>query len=271
MHSPAATEAGDVDPQTAMRVVCITGGASGMGFAMARRFLDGKHRVVLGDIDERRLGEAVGALGGPTAGVVGFSTDVRMPESCARLVARAVETFGRLDVVVNSAGVWVEGRADAATEEEFDRTIAVNLKGPFFMCRHAIAHLERTGGCIVNIASDAGLVGNAGASIYSASKGGVVLLSKSLALELAPRGIRVNAVCPCDVATPMIEFQALTYGEGDPARYKANLLARYPQQRGARFVTPEEIAEFVFYLASTAAAPITGAALPIDFGLSSGY
>ena len=114
-------------------------------------------------------------------------------------------------------------------------------------------------------------MGNAGAAIYSASKGGVVLMTKSLALELAPMGIRVNAVCPCDVATPMIEFQASTYGQGDPAGYKANLLARYPQGPRARFATPQEIAELVYYLASPAAAPITGAALPIDFGLTAGY
>ena len=254
-----------------MRTVLITGGASGMGLAIARRFHDGAHRLVLGDIDAARLAEAVAALGGQASGVVGVLTDVAEPAACARLVGVAVQTFGSLDVVVNSAGVWVEGPAAAASEADWDRTLAVNLKGPFFVCRHSIPHLEASGGCIVNIASDAGLVGNAGASIYSASKGGVVLLSRSLALELAPRGVRVNAVCPCDVATPMIEYQADTYGAGDPAGYKANLLARYPQRQRARFATAEEVAELVYYLASKAAAPITGAAMPIDFGLTAGY
>lgn len=254
-----------------MRTVLITGGASGMGLAMAHRFLNAEHRLVLGDINEERLAHAVALLGGAAAGVIGVTTDVTSVTSCAQVVAAAVEAFGSLDVVINSAGVWVEGPSHEATEAEFDRTMAVNLKGPFFVCRHAIPHLERSGGCIVNIASDAGLVGNAGAAIYSASKGGVVLLSRSLALELAPRGVRVNAVCPCDVATPMIDFQAQTYGDGDPARYKAALLSHYPQKHRARFATPEEVAELVYYLASTAAAPITGAALPIDFGLTAGY
>jgi len=242
-----------------------------MGRATARRFLDGRHRVVVGDIDLRSLDETVAALGGAAAGILGIQADVADPAACERLVERAVAAFGGLDVVVNSAGVWVEGATEAATEAEFDRTLAVNLKGPFFICRHAIPHLARSAGCIVNIASDAGLVGNAGAAIYSASKGAVVLLSRSLALELAPRGIRVNAVCPCDVATPMIELQAATYGGGDPDGYKARLLARYPQKTRARFATADEVAELIYYLASTKAAPITGAALPIDFGLTSGY
>ncbi len=148
---------------------------------------------------------------------------------------------------------------------------AVNLKGTFFVCRSAIPHLVDSGGSIVNLASDAGLVGNAGASVYSASKGGVVLLSRSLALELAPRGVRVNAVCPCDVATPMIEFQAATYGGGEPERYKASLLARYPQKERARFATPAHTAGSVYYRAAAQAAPTTGAAIPIDFGLTAGY
>jgi NAD(P)-dependent dehydrogenase (short-subunit alcohol dehydrogenase family) len=251
-----------------VRTVLITGGASGMGLAIATRFIQSGDRVVLGDIDEARLAAAGAALG-PLATT--HKADVTEPADCASLVAAAVGHGGGLDVVVNSAGIWVEGPTAEASEADFDRTMAVNLKGPFFVCRHAIPALRKSGGCIVNIASDAGLVGNAGAAIYSASKGGVVLMTKSLALELAPMGIRVNAVCPCDVATPMIEFQATTYGHGDPAAYKANLLRRYPQGPLARFATPQEIAELVYYLASAAAAPITGAALPIDFGLTAGY
>ncbi len=254
-----------------MRTVLITGGASGMGLAIARRFLRDGDRVAIGDIDPQRLEAAVAALGGDATRVVGVVTDVSQPVACEQLVATTVRAFDTLDVVVNSAGVWVEGPSAQMTEAQFDRTIAVNLKGTFFVCRHAIPHLLRTAGCIINIASDAGLVGNAGASIYSASKGGVVLMSRSLALELAPQGIRVNAVCPCDVATPMIEHQANTYGQGDPDAYKAALLAHYPQKGRARFATADEVAGLVHYLASAAAAPITGAALPIDFGLTAGY
>ena len=107
--------------------------------------------------------------------------------------------------------------------------------------------------------------------MYCASKGGLVLLSKALALELAPQGVRVNVICPGDVATPMIEFQAARYGNGDPEGYKRRLLVNYPQGDSARFIRPQEIARLVQYLCEPAAAPITGATLSIDFGITAGY
>jgi NAD(P)-dependent dehydrogenase (short-subunit alcohol dehydrogenase family) len=185
-------------------------------------------------------------------------------------VAVAIDRFGRLDILVNCAGVWVEGPTDTMTEADWDRVIDVNLKGTFGMCRHAIPALETTGGCIVNISSDAGLWGNKGAAIYCASKGGVTVLTKALAVELAERGIRVNAVCPGDVDSPMIRYQAETFGGGDPDKYLADLLAAYPQ-KPPRFIRPDEVAELVAYLCSERAAPITGAAISIDFGLTAGY
>jgi NAD(P)-dependent dehydrogenase (short-subunit alcohol dehydrogenase family) len=113
-------------------------------------------------------------------------------------------------------------------------------------------------------------MGNAGAAIYGASKGGVVLLTKSLALELAPKGIRVNAICPCDVETPMLEFQAEKFGGGDPTGYLEKLKSIYPQGARQRFAKPSEIAAFIFAIALPKLAPITGAALPIDFGTTAG-
>ena len=154
------------------------------------------------------------------------------------------------------------------TEEQWDRTLDINLKGTFFACRHAIPHLEKFAGQIINIASDAGLMGNAGAAIYCASKGGVVLLTKALALELAPRGVRVNAICPCDVDTPMLAYQASEFGGGDPQGYIEKLKAIYPQGPRTRFAAADEIAAFI--LAIAALAPITGAALSIDFGTTAG-
>jgi NAD(P)-dependent dehydrogenase (short-subunit alcohol dehydrogenase family) len=185
-------------------------------------------------------------------------------------VATAARDGGRLDLLVNAAGIWTEGPSDQASEAEWNRVIDVNLKGTFFLCRHAIPHLEKTGGGIINISSDAGIIGSKGAAIYCASKGGVNLLTKSLARELAPRGIRVNAICPCDTATPMIEYQAENFGGGYPEGYKRALLAIYPQGERARFATAEEIAAFVFFVASPEAAPITGACLSIDFGTTAG-
>jgi NAD(P)-dependent dehydrogenase (short-subunit alcohol dehydrogenase family) len=247
------------------RVALITGGASGIGLATATRLSADAYRLALADVDAAGLDRAVAGIGRGRA--VGIPTDVRSFEACAAAVAAAVDRFGRLDVLINCAGVWVEGPTDTMTEADWDRVVDVNLKGTFQMCRHAIPALEATGGCIVNVSSDAGLWGNKGAAVYSASKGGVTVLSKALAVELAERGIRVNAVCPGDVDSPMIRYQAETFGGGDPDGYLARLLEAYPQ-RPARFIRPDEVAELIAFLCSDRAAPITGAAIKIDIGLT---
>ena len=185
------------------------------------------------------------------------------------MVEGAIAAFGRLDILINAAGVWVEGPSETMTEEQWDRTLDINLKGTFFACRYAIPHLEKVEGQIINIASDAGLMGNAGAAIYCASKGGVVLLTKALALELAPRGIRVNAICPCDVDTPMLAYQASEFGGGDPQGYiekaQGGLSARTAH---ALCHAPKRSPPSSWRLPPLA--PITGAALPIDFGTTAG-
>jgi len=246
------------------RVVRITGGAGGIGRATGERFAAAGDTVIYAD----RSAEALASFAQPSDMVV---ADVTLVADCERMVAETVERHGQMDVLVNCAGVWVEGPTAQMTEEEWDRTIDVNLKGTFFACRFAIPHLERTEGCIVNLSSDAGLVGTAETAIYNASKGGVSLLTRSLGLELAPRGVRVNAVCPNDVETPMLAGQARDYGGDDPEGYLAALLANYPQKGRARFILPEEIAALIVYLASPEAAPITGACIPIDFGSTAGY
>ena len=252
------------------RTIVISGGAGGMGRSIAARFVaDGAH-VYLCDIDRTALDEAVGQLRTSGAGeATAIAVDVTRVADCSRAVETAAAS-GRLDLLINAAGIWTEGPSEAAAEAEWDRVLDVNLKGTFFMCRYAIPHLEKTGGGIINISSDAGIIGSKGAAIYCASKGGVNLLTKALARELAERGIRVNAICPCDVDTPMIEYQANTFGHGDPERYKRALLSIYPQGAKARFIRPEEIAAFVHVVASPEAAPITGACLSIDFGTTVG-
>jgi NAD(P)-dependent dehydrogenase (short-subunit alcohol dehydrogenase family) len=242
-----------------------------MGRATAKRFLGDGETVYLADIDEAGLAEA-GAdhRSGGGARLETLAADVRRVADCERMIDAVIEGAGRLDVVVNAAGVWVEGSSDSMTEEDWDRTVDVNLKGTFFCCRYAIPALERTEGCIVNISSDAGVHGTAGNAIYDASKAGVNNLTRSLALELAPRGIRVNAICPADVDTPMLAGQARDYGGDDPQGYLAALLASRPQGRRARFIRPEEIAELVVFLASGKVDPITGACISFDFGMTAG-
>jgi NAD(P)-dependent dehydrogenase (short-subunit alcohol dehydrogenase family) len=254
------------------RVVLVTGAGGAIGKAVARRFLAEGAQVFAADLPGERLEAAIAELAGsPGATIYPIEADVTVVADCERMVGVAVAGGGRLDALVNCAGVWVEGPSETMTEADWDRVVSVNLKGTFFCCRYAIPELRKTQGCIVNLSSDAGVVGTPETAIYTASKGGVSLLTKSLALELAGDLVRVNAVCPGDVATPMLQYQADTFGGGDPDGYLRRLLGSYPQGERARFIRPDEIAELVYYLAGEKAAPITGALLSIDFGSSAGY
>ena len=252
------------DPRPTM---LITGGAGGLGAAVVRRFADGGWRVAIADRDDVRANQLAAELGG---NALAIHCDVTRPEACHAAVRAAVEWAGRLDHVVAAAGLWTEGPIDDVDEFEFDRVMAVNVKGVFFTCKASVAALRTTRGSMTMIASDAGLQANKGASVYCASKASVVVLAKTLALDLAGDGVRVNAVCPGDVATPMLQYQAESFGDGNPEGYLADLLAKYPQGSAARFIEPTEVAELIWFLAQPSAAPITGAALSIDFGLSSG-
>ncbi len=240
--------------------VLVTGAAGGIGGAVARRFATGGWRVAAVDVRP----------GASSDQVLAIVADLRDVDQCRRAVSDAVAWAGRLDAVVNAAGVWTEGPAELTEEAEFDRVIDVNLKGLYFVTAAAIEHLAATKGSITNLSSDAGIQGNAGAAVYCASKGAVSILTKALALELAPRQIRVNAVCPGDVDSPMLAGQASTFGGDDPDGYLARLLHGYPQGAAARFIRPDEIAELVWFLAQPHAAAITGANISIDFGLSAG-
>lgn len=247
-------------------VVLVTGACGGVGQALVQRFAASGWQVFATDLDDealRRLDESKW-LAGYRAG------DIRQPAECRRVVADAVQATGRLDALVNAAGVWREGPVEACSEEDFDIVLDVNLKGTFFMCSAAIPHLKDSEGAIVNISSDAGRQGNRNAAAYCASKGGVTLLSKTLALDLVPFGVRCNTVSPGDIETPMLRFQAERYGAGDPQGYYRELLAKYPQGDRAAFIQPGEVAELVFFLCQPHARSITGADLAIDRGVSAG-
>jgi NAD(P)-dependent dehydrogenase (short-subunit alcohol dehydrogenase family) len=252
------------------KTVVITGAAGGVGGATARRFAEAGATLVLGDLNAAALEDLAGQLAALTT-VHGVACDVSVVSDVENLMAEAVTETGRIDVLVNTAGLWVEGPSEAMTEAEWDRVVDVNLKGTFFCCSRAIPELKKTQGCIISLSSDVGLVGTPETAIYAASKGGVSLLTKALALELAPDLVRVNAVCPADIMSPMLQYQADTYGGGDPEGYFKRLLTSYAQGEKARFITPEEVAELIFYLASAVAAPITGANISIDFGTTAGY
>ena len=241
-------------------VVLVTGAAGGIGGAVATRFVEGGWRVAAIDI--------LPVVS--STEVLGIRADLLDVAQCRFAVAQAAAWAGRLDAVVNAAGLWTEGASADTTEAEWDRVIGVNLKGLYFLTSAAIPHLAASEGCVINLSSDAGIQGNAGAAVYCASKGGVSILTKALALELAPHGIRVNSVCPGDVDSPMLRGQAAVFAPNDQQPYLDKLLAGYPQGSRARFIRPSEIAELIWFLAQPAAAPITSANISADFGLSAG-
>ena len=229
------------------KTVVVTGAAGGVGTAVARRFAEAGAALVLGDLNVVALEDLCGQLAALTE-VHGVTCDVSSVADIENLMAEAVGATGRIDVLVNTAGLWVEGATEDMSEADWDRVVDVNLKGTFFACSRAIPELKKTRGCIINLSSDAGLVGTPETAIYTASKGGVSVMTKALAIELAPDLVRVNAVCPADIMTPMLQYQADTYGGGDPEGYFKRLLASYFQGDKARFITPEEVAELIFFL-----------------------
>jgi NAD(P)-dependent dehydrogenase (short-subunit alcohol dehydrogenase family) len=242
------------------QVALVTGAGSGMGLATARAFAEAGAAVVLADVNPATVGEASDALSGAGHRALGVECDVTDEASVAAAVQAAVDTFGRLDMAFNNAGIQVPP-CDAADEsaEVFDRANAVNLRGVWACMKHELAVMRDQGsGAIVNCSSLGGLVGIPGRAAYHASKHGVLGLTKSAALEYAPRGIRINAVCPGTIATPMVT-DMIDKGELDPD-------AAIADQPINRLGEPEEIAAAVLWLCSPGASFIVGIALPVDGG-----
>jgi len=244
------------------RVAVVTGAASGIGRASARRFAAEGAAVVVADL-AAAAGEAVAAeirAGGGRAQFV--RADVTADDDVTALMDAAVATFGKLDVVFNNAGAGTFVPFDRLSPAEWDRMIAVDLRSVYLGCRAALPHLRRNGGgVILNTASQSGLQGQPMNEAYCAAKGGVVLFTRSLALEVARDGIRVNCICPGGTDTPML--QGFLGDARPPADAVAELGARLPMGRVAR---PEEIAAAALFLVSDDASYVTGIALPVDGG-----
>ncbi len=235
------------------RVVVITGAASGIGFATAELFRD-EGAVVYGlDIS-------------PTVpdGVTYVECNVGDRESVNSAIERCAAEHGRIDVLANVAGIVQFGRFEQITDAEWDRVHAVDLKGPFMLMQAALPYLKACRGNIVNVSSVAGRVPQAYATAYSAAKGGLTQLTKSLALELAPDRVRVNAVCPGTVDTPIVSHVASIFPDGLDDRVMDRLMMMLP----GKAITPAELGSAIVYLASPNARMITGSIFAFDGGMS---
>ncbi len=242
------------------RVVLVTGGDSGIGLASAQAFAEAGAAVVLAALHEDRLDAAASELVATGHQAIGIRCDVSDESQVADLTNRAVETFGRLDLAFNNAGIQAPP-SDAADEtaETFDRVNAVNLRGVWACMKHELRHMRaQGGGAIVNCSSLGGLVGLPGRAAYHASKHGVIGLTRSAALEYAPRGVRINAICPGTIDTPMVTGM-IDSGELDLDTALAN-------QPIGRLGRADEIAAAAVWLCSPGASFVTGVALPVDGG-----
>ncbi len=244
------------------KVALITGGTSGIGRATALLFAQEGAKVAVAGRDEKRGREVVDDIEKRGGSALFLPCDVRLADDCRRAVDETVRAFGRLDVLFNNAGVYLANTVVACTEEEWDLTVDTGLKGTFLMSKFAIPIMvAQGGGAIVNNASGWGLVGGDQAAAYCAAKGGVVVLTKAMAVDHARQGVRVNCVCPGDVDTPMLPEDARRRGLAWEA-----YLAGAAQRPMGRIGRPEEVARAVLFLASEDASFITGAALAVDGG-----
>jgi len=241
------------------RSALITGAGSGIGEAMARLFAAEGARVAVVDVDGSAAARVAGEISGRA-----IQADVSSAQDARAMIEHAVETFGRIDVLCNNAGIGIAAVCHETTEDDWGRVIAVDLRGVFLGCKYAIPHmLAQGGGVICNTSSAAGQVGVLNRAAYCAAKAGVLGLTKSIAIDYAERGIRCNALVPATVDSPWIG--KIVAQQADPEAQRRLMAARQPI---GRMGTPEEIAHAALYLCSEDSTFVTGTGLVIDGGFT---
>jgi len=238
------------------KTAIVTGGGSGFGAGIARKFAAEGARVMVADIDAAAAERIATEIGG-----IAQQVDVSQDASVGAMAAAALTAFGRLDILVNNAGIThLPKPMEEVSEEEFDRVFAVNAKSVYLTARHLVPHMKGNGsGAILNVASTAGLSPRPRLNWYNASKGWMITATKTMAVELAPSGVRVNALCPVAGETPLLKS---FLGEDTP-EMRAKFLATIPL---GRFSTPEDLGNAACFLCSDEAAMITGIAMEVDGG-----
>lgn len=255
----------------ARKVALITGAGAGIGRSTALLFAEQGAKVVAQDLKAAAAEETVQLITKAGGEAVAIGGDVTSRADAEAMVRKAVESYGRLDVLFNNAGIWRGGTILDISEEDWDRTMDVNVKGIYLVSRYAVQQMMRQeGGSIINAASVAALRGSPMSAAYNASKGAVLLLTKCMALDFGRYGIRVNCTCPGVIETQMAE-ELLSYRSlGDDDRKQA-LLETYEERHAVgRLGQPEDVAKVVLFLASDESSFVSGAAWQVDGGLSAG-
>jgi NAD(P)-dependent dehydrogenase (short-subunit alcohol dehydrogenase family) len=257
----------DRNRRFANKVVVITGAGSGIGRTSALAFAREGGSVVIGDINETDGAETARQILESGGYATAAHCDVRKPEDVEALIARAVADFGGVDVLYNNAGVVRYGTVEELSVEDWDFQLDINLKGTFLTCKYAIPQMrQRGGGAIVNTASVQAFASQKTVPAYAASKGGVVSLTTTIALDHADDNIRCNCIAPGTIRTPMVDQAADTFGPDDPEAAIAEWGRLHPLGRVGK---PEEVANLVLFLASDEAAFCTGGCYRVDGGLLS--
>lgn len=242
------------------KVAIVTGAGTGIGRAITTRFVrEGAHVAIVGR-RESKLNEVVRALG--SEHVLAMPGDVTDADFVHRLVEETADWFGDIHVLVNNAGILVGGTVETSTEDDWDRIFNTNVRGVWLTCRAVLPHMRNAGGgSIINMSSVLGLNGGRSRAAYSASKGAVTVLTRSMALDHAPDKIRVNCICPAYIRTELNE--SFAQAQPDPEAYLEMRRAQHPL---GRFGEPEDIAPMAVYLASDESAWVTGSAMLVDGG-----